>query len=208
MKEKLLIIGASGHGKVVADIALKMNKWKYIAFLDDNKEINPSMDIPVIGRSDEILNYIGEYEIIIGIGNNTVRKRFQEMLENEGAKIPILIHPSAVIGNQVKVDNGTVIMAGAIINCCTKIGKGCIVNTSATVDHDSTLADFVHVSPGVHLAGNVNVGKCSWLGIGSIVINNIDITDNCIIGASAVVTQDITLKGTYIGMPAKKILKS
>lgn len=159
MKNKLLIIGASGHGKVVADIALKMNSWQSIAFLDDNKGIKTSMGLAVIGTSDDVFTHIDEYEIFVGIGNNGTRQRIHEMLEILGASIPVLIHPNAVIGNQVEIGNGTVVMAGSVVNCCTKIGKSCIINTGATIDHDNCIEDYVHISPGAHLAGSVKVGQ-------------------------------------------------
>ena len=205
MKDKLLIIGASGHGKVVADIALKMNKWKSIAFLDDDKLLLESMGIEVIGKSADAFIYLEDYNIIVGIGNNVTREKIQERLEAEGATVPVLIHPEAVIGEQVEVGIGTVVMAGVVINCCTKIGKGCIINTSSTIDHDNVIEDYVHMGPGAHLAGTVKVGKGTWLGIGSVVSNNVNITGGCIIGAGAVVVKDITEAGTYVGVPAKKI---
>jgi sugar O-acyltransferase (sialic acid O-acetyltransferase NeuD family) len=205
MKEKLLIIGASGHGKVIADIASKMNKWKAIAFLDDDQNIKESMGIEVVGQSSDAFKYLKDFEIFVGIGNNSTREKFQEMLECKGASIPTLIHPAAVIGNQVELESGTAVMAGAVINCCTTIGKGCIINTGATIDHDNIIADYVHLSPGVHLAGTVTVGKGSWLGVGSVVINNVNITNGCKVGAGAVVVRDITEIGTYVGVPARRI---
>ncbi|MFF2459539.1 acetyltransferase [Peribacillus simplex] len=205
MKNKLLIIGASGHGKVVADIALKMNKWQSLAFLDDNENIKSSMGIEVIGKSTGVFNHIQDYDIFVGIGNNSTRGKIQKKLEAEGASIPSLIHPSAVIGEQVELASGTVVMAGVVINCCTTIGKGCIINTGATIDHDNTIEDFVHISPGAHLAGTVKVGHGTWLGIGSVVSNNIGITSGCNVGAGAVVVKDITESGTYVGVPARNI---
>jgi sugar O-acyltransferase (sialic acid O-acetyltransferase NeuD family) len=205
MKNKLLIIGASGHGKVVADIALKTNRWQSITFLDDDKSINSSMGSEVMDTSDKAFKYIDEYEIFVGIGNNATRQKIHEMLESVGASIPVLIHPNAVIGEQVEIEAGTVVMAGAIINCCTKIGKGCIVNTGSTIDHDNNIEDFVHISPGAHLAGTVSVGQKSWLGIGSVVSNNINITSGCKVGAGAVVVKDITEPGIYVGVPVRRI---
>ena len=205
MKDKLLIIGAGGHGKVIADIALKMNKWKTIAFLDDDGNIKQSMDIAVIGKFNDAFKYIQDYDIFVAIGNNSTRERIQKNLEKLGASMPVLIHPDATIGEQVKIGTGTAVMAGAIINCCTKIGKGCIINTGATIDHDNTIEDYVHISPGANLAGTVKVGKGTWIGIGSVVSNNISIVGNCKIGAGAVVTKDIDEVGTYVGVPVKKL---
>jgi sugar O-acyltransferase (sialic acid O-acetyltransferase NeuD family) len=205
MKNKLLIIGASGHGKVVADIALKMNRWQSIKFLDDDENIRSAMGIEVIGSTNDLSRYIKEYEIVVGIGNNSTRQKIQEGLETAGASIPVLIHPNTVIADQIELGSGTVIMAGAIINCCTKIGKGCIINTGSTIDHDNYIEDYVHISPGVHLAGGVKIGLGTWLGIGSIVSNNLKVISGCIVGAGGVVVKDIEEFGTYIGVPARKI---
>ncbi len=205
MKNKLLIIGASGHGKVVADIAIKMNKWQSISFLDDDKSFKSSMGLKVIGTSEDVFAHIDEYEIFVGIGNNTTRQKIHEILETFGASIPVLIHPNAVIGNQVEIGNGTAVMAGTVVNCCTKIGKSCIINTGSTIDHDNCIEDFVHISPGAHLAGTVKVGQGSWLGIGSIVSNNITITNGCKVGAGSVVVKDINETGIYIGVPARRV---
>lgn len=205
MKNKLLIIGASGHGKVVADIALKMEKWQEIAFLDDDINLTSSMGLDVIGRTNDISTYKDEYEIFVGIGNNTTREKFHEKLEAIGANIPILIHPNTIIGSEVVIGIGTAIMAGAVINCCTTIGDGCIINTGSTVDHDNTIENFVHISPGANLAGSVRVGHGTWIGIGSVVSNNISITKECKIGAGAVVVKDVIEEGIYVGVPVRRI---
>jgi sugar O-acyltransferase (sialic acid O-acetyltransferase NeuD family) len=205
MKNKLLIIGASGHGKVVADIALKMKKWKNIAFLDDDKNIKTSIEIDVIGSSNEVFKYINDYEIFVGIGKNGTRQKIYEKLATVGASIPVLIHPNAVIGEQVEIGIGTIVMAGTVVNCCTQIGKGCIINTGSTIDHDNCIEDYVHISPGAHLAGKVKVGQGSWLGIGSVVSNNVNITSYCKIGAGAVVVSDINETGTYVGVPVRRV---
>ncbi len=205
IKDKLLIIGAGGHGKVVADIAVKMNRWRSIFFLDDDESIRDFAGIKVIGQSDMALSYINEYEIFVAVGNNTMREKLQEKLEAAGATIPVLVHPNAVIGEEVELGTGTVVMAGVVINCCTKIGKGCIINTGATLDHDNVIEDYVHISPGANFAGNVKVGKNSWICCGSVVSNNINICSSCIVGAGAVVVKDITEVGTYIGVPARQM---
>ena len=204
MKENLLIIGASGHGKVVADIATKMNRWANIAFLDDNDSVNMSMGLPVIGKSSSALIYRESSEFFVAIGNNSTRERIQEELEIEGASLATLIHPNAVIGTEVAIGTGTVIMAGVVINSSSKVGKGCIINTSSSIDHDSIIEDYVHISPGATLAGTVRIGKGSWVGVGSVISNNITICNSCQLGAGAVVVKDITEKGTYIGVPAKR----
>lgn len=204
-KDKLLIIGASGHGKVVADIAMHLNQWQEIAFLDDDEIITECMGYRVIGKTDNATQYISDYEIIVAIGNNVIRQKIQTQLEEEGACIATLVHPGAIIGNDVEIESGSVVMAGAVINCCSKIGKGCIINTGATIDHDNEIGKFVHISPGVNTAGTVKIGDESWIGIGAVISNNLNITQEVIIGAGAIVIGDIENPGTYVGVPAKMI---
>ncbi|TWT07036.1 acetyltransferase [Planococcus sp. CPCC 101016] len=203
-KEKLLIIGASGHGKVVADIAFKMNKWQRIAFLDDDETLKKSLSLDVIGNSKDLKTYVDEWDIFVAIGSNSTREKIQEALNDLAATIPVLIHPQAVIGEEVEIAKGTVVMGGVIINSSTKIGRGCIINTGSTIDHDNFIEDFVHISPGVHLAGTVKVGSRCWLGIGSIVSNNISLHRDSKIGAGAVMVKDTIESGLYIGVPARR----
>lgn len=206
-KNRLLIIGASGHGRMVADTARRTDRWRHIAFLDDNSNIRLPSGIAVIGKTCDAAMYIDDYDIFVGIGGSETREIFQSQLVLSGASIPTIIHPGVMMGDGVQIGFGTIIMAGAIINCDSSIGNGCIINTGATIDHENIVEDYVHISPGVHLAGNVKIGKNTWLGIGSIVSNNINIRSGCIIGAGAVVIRDVTEVGTYVGVPAKRVNK-
>lgn len=196
----LIIIGASGHGKVILDIAIKTG-YHNISFLDDNKKIKNCGGYPVVGKTQEALSATGDK--IVAIGNLDIREKIQNKLKN----LTTLIHPKSIISRRVKVGEGTVIMAGAIINSDTIIGKGVIINTAVSVDHDCFIGDYSHISVGAHIAGTVNIGKKVWIGAGTIVINNINICDNCIIGAGAVVIKDIEKPGTYVGVPARRIEK-
>ncbi len=204
MKEKLIIVGASGHGKVAADIAIKMSKWQRIAFLDDDESIEISMGLEVIGKTADALTYKDEADFFVAIGRNAIREKIQEKLIEQGLNVVSLIHPSAVIGTDVEIGVGTVVMAGTVINSSTRIGKGCIINTSSSLDHDNVVKDFVHVSPGVRIAGNVSIGEGTWIGIGSVISNNVNICSGCKVGAGALVIKDIAEPGTYVGVPAKK----
>lgn len=205
MKKKLLILGAGGHGKVVADIALKMNRWNYIAFLDDDVSKASIMDFPIIGKLENYLIYKEEFEVFVAIGNNHLREIIQNILIKNDIEIPILIHPNALLGKMVTLGEGTVVMAGAIVNASSVIGIGCIINTGAIIEHDNIISNYVHISPGVNVAGNVTIGSKTWLGIGSNINNGVYITDNCIIGAGAVVISNIIESGTFVGVPARKI---
>ena len=196
---KLIIIGASGHGKVVADIAA-LNGYKDIVFLDNDPEIKICAGYPVLGPDTMTSELDGD--VFIAVGNAETRKKLMERDANRN--FPVLIHPSAVIAESAEVGAGSVVMAGAVINPGARIGKGCIINTSSSVDHDCVVRDYVHISVGAHLSGTVVVGTGTWIGTGAIVSNNVNICGGCMIGAGAVVIKDIGEPGTYIGVPARK----
>ena len=198
----LIIIGAGGHGRVIADIAQKSSVYQSIAFLDDG-DAKISMGLPVIGRLSEVEKYIKTADIFVAIGNSKLREEFTEKLLAMGANVPTLIHPSAVIGSCVEIGVGTAIMAGVVLNPCAKIGKGVIVNTCSSIDHDCIVGDYCHIAVGVRIAGTVHFEERVWLGAGATVKNNVDICADCIIGAGAVVIDHIKAKGTYVGVPAK-----
>lgn len=199
MSKKLVIIGASGHGKVVADIAKKTG-YHEIVFLDDNENIHECGGYPVVGRSHEVETI--NADVIVGIGNASIRKKIQKSIPER--KMATLIHPSAVVAEDVIIGVGTVIMAGAVINPGARIGKGCIINTCASIDHDCNIGDYVHIAVGSHLCGTVFVGDETWIGAGATVSNNIFICSECMIGAGAVVIKDAKESGIYIGVPAKR----
>ena len=200
--KKLNIIGAGGHGKVIADIALWCG-YEEIAFLGIDESQTSCLGFPVYGPSLERESY-REEDFFVAIGNADKRERMFEELDEKGLTIVSLIHPAAVLGQEVHIGRGTAVMAGAVINPDTVIGEGCIINTGATVDHDNRISEFVHVSVGAHLSGVVSIGKGTWIGAGAIVSNHISICGGCMIGAGAVVVKDIHEAGTYIGVPAKR----
>ena len=194
---RLIIIGASGHGKVIADIAVR-NGYDNIAFLDDNAAIRECAGFPVIGKTADANQLDGDK--IVAIGNPAIREHIQETIPTA-----TLVHPDAVISRRVTLGEGTVVMAGSVINSDAVIGKGCIINTGASVDHDCKIADYVHISVGAHVAGTCFIGKRTWVGAGATVSNNVSICEDCMIGAGAVVVRDIEESGTYVGCPAKRI---
>lgn len=201
--KNLIIIGASGHGKVIADIAVR-NGYEDIVFLDDADHIQSCAGFPVIGKASMLSRMDGD--VIIAIGNASVRERIQESIQNqERVKLVTLIHPNAVISRRVAIGEGSVVMAGAVINSDVLIGKGCIINTGASVDHDCKVGDFAHVSVGAHVAGTCRIWKRTWIGAGAVVSNNVNICGDCVIGAGAVVIRNIEESGTYVGCPARKI---
>ncbi len=195
---RLIILGASGHGKVISDIAEK-NGYTDIVFVDDNEQVKECVGYPVIGKIADAEQMIGDK--IVAIGTPQIRERIQNRISG----LITLIHPDTVISRRVEIGTGSVVMAGAIINSDTIIGKGTIINTGSSVDHDCKIADYCHISVGAHVAGTVEIGTRTWIGAGATVINNVKICSDCMIGAGAVIIEDINKKGTYVGVPAKRI---
>ena len=192
---RLVIVGAGGHGKVIADNALK-NGYTDICFVDDNMT-GACIGFPIIGVVADIEKWNdGNTDFVIGIGNNAIRKA---IAEKYSVNWVTLIHPSAQVALNVMIGKGTVVMANAVVNACATIGEHCIINTSAVVEHDNVLRDYVHISPGVKLSGEVTVGEQTWIGTGTSVINNVTIAGNTIVGVGSVVIKDIKVKGTYFG---------
>ena len=199
---RLIIIGAGGHGKVIADNALK-NGYKDICFIDDHAK-GETMGFPIVGTSEDIeLFNDGNTDFIIGIGNNDVRKTIAKTYKVNWVSI---VHPSAQIAFNAEIGKGTVVMANAVINACATVGEHCIINTGAIIEHDNVIENYVHISPNAALGGTVRVGTTSHVGIGATVRNNIDICSDCTIGAGTVVLENIGNKGTYVGVPATKVV--
>ncbi len=197
---RLVIIGAGGHGKVIADNGIK-NGYTNIFYVDDN-QVGECMGIPIIGKcSDLTILNDGNTDFIIGIGNNEIRKSIAENYELNWVS---LIHPSAQIAVNVSIGKGTVIMAGAVVNACACVGNHSIINTCAIIEHDNVIEDYVHISPNVALGGMVHIGSSTQIGIGATVSNNISVCANCIVGAGAIVIKNIDDCGTYMGVPARK----
>lgn len=203
--KQIVIIGASGHGKVVADIALKVG-YTDIVFLDDNDSITECAGFPVVGNVAKAKSIINK-DMFVAIGDSKTRERIQNELEKRGTRIVSLVHPNAVVSRRVKIGSGSVIMAGTVVNSDTEIGRGVIVNTCASVDHDCVVESYSHISVGAHLSGTCFVGENTWVGTGAVVSNNCNICGDCTIGAGAVVVKDIEVPGVYIGVPAKIVRK-
>lgn len=204
MRERVIIIGASGHGKVVADIIIKSGDT-VVGFLDDNPDLGETfLGFPVLGKIEKFQDYKNS-KFVIAIGNADIREKISESMK--GVKWYTAIHPSAQISSiKTSVGAGTVVMANTVINSGAEIGEHCIINSGAVIEHDNRIEDFVHVSVGAKLAGTVHVGKNSWIGIGAVVSNNLSICKECTIGAGAVVVNDIEESGTYIGIPARRLV--
>lgn len=201
MNRKVIIIGASGHGKVLADIVLASNDI-VVGFLDDGiKKGTKILDYEVLGKTEDALTF-HDCEFLIGIGSNTIREKIASQYQ---LLWYTAIHPTALIGSNVTIKEGTVLMANTVVNTCSTIGKHCIINTGSIVEHDNTIEDYVHLSPNVTLCGTVSIGTRTHVGAGSTVRNNISICSDCTIGIHGAVVKDITEPGVYVGVPVRRI---
>lgn len=210
MKE-IIIIGAGGHAKVIIDIILQRKK-----FLNDNLVIKGILDdtfkeneekkmfgIPIIGKINKILELPSDIYYIIAIGNNGIRKKIAQNYKK--INYITLIHPKSIIGENVNIGAGSVLMASSTVNSYTKIGKHCIINTGSIIEHDNVIKDYVHISPGAILCGGVIVEEETWIGAGSTIIQGLKIGKKVIIGAGAVTIKNVENFSTIIGIPAKNI---
>jgi sugar O-acyltransferase (sialic acid O-acetyltransferase NeuD family) len=202
--KKLALLGASGHGKVVADIA-QLVGWQVVEFFDDAwPKITKNSHWPVMGDSNKLFSMIDRYSgVIVSIGDCATRLQKHHQLKALGANIVSLVHPRAVVSQYAYLGTGSVVMAGVVVNADVTIGEACIINTGATIDHDCNLQDGVHISPGVHLSGNVSIESCAWVGVGSSVRQGIKIGSFAMIGAGSVVVSNIESNTIAFGNPAK-----
>jgi sugar O-acyltransferase (sialic acid O-acetyltransferase NeuD family) len=202
-KGRLFLLGAGGHGRVVADIAEALG-WRDIAFLDDRwPELAGNLAWPVVGTCRDLASRLESGDaVLVAIGDNRRRLEVHRALARQGIAVPALVHPSAVVSRHSSIGIGTVIMPGAVVNAGAAIGEASIVNTGASVDHDCRLGDGVHVSPGARLAGGVSVGEGSWIGIGAVVRERLRIGRDATIGAGAAAVTDIGDREVATGVPA------
>lgn len=199
----LLILGAGGHGKVVAETASLMDSWDYISFLDNQLVGQHIIGYPVIGEFGEAERYRQQYtHAFVAIGNNKAREQWIQHLSELGYAIPTIIHPQSIISQHAVIGRATVIMAGVVVNASVKIGDGCILNTSSSISHDCVIHNGVHVSPGARISGSVIVGACSWIGTGSSIVNNVSIGTNVMVAAGSTITCDVPNHVMVAGTPA------
>lgn len=194
--DKVYLYGASGHAKVVMDIA-RLAYFDVPCLIDDNSEVNELAGVPVVHSAE------GLFPIIVTIGDCHIRRKIVEKLGKR--EYLTVVHPNAVKAESVRIGYGTVVMAGAILNPYVEVGNHSIINTGASLDHDVNIADFVHIAPHCTLCGGVEVGEGTWVGAGTTVIQGIHIGKDCFIGAGSVIVKDIPDNSLCYGNPAKVI---
>ncbi|MWJ28498.1 acetyltransferase [Halomonas sp. ZH2S] len=203
---RLAVLGASGHGKVIADMAIQLG-WEQVVFFDDawpEKQLNGIWH--VVGDTEALFEQLADFDgVIVGIGNNAIRLNKQAALANAGANLVSLVHPAAVVSRLASLGKGSVVMAGAVVQVDVHLGEACIINTRASVDHDCRLGDGVHVSPGANLAGGVVVGEGSWVGIGASIRQLVHLGSGVVIGANGTVVSHVSDGLTMVGTPARPL---
>ncbi len=194
--QNLILIGGGGHCKVVIDAIRKAGLYNIYGIADTDPSRKEVLGIPVIGDDDSLLKIynsgVKNAVIAIGsVGDPSLRMKLYEKIKKIGFNLPTIIHTSSIIAEDVKIEEGTFIAAGTVINTGTKIGKNVIINTSSSIDHDCQLGDFVHIAPGVTLSGGVKVGEGTHIGTGANIIQYLNIGKGCIIKAGALVRNNL-----------------
>ena len=207
--KRTYVYGASGHGKVVADILLACKDPTFVGFVDDRAELHGAelLGFPVFGNGDWLLEKTRQTRVAValGVGDNYMRLHLAEKCLDWGAELATLVHPSASVSASAKLGVGTVVMARAAINPDARIGRGSIVNTGAVIEHDVEVGEFVHVAPNSTTAGACRLGDLSFLGIGASIIQGVCIGTNTTIGAGSVVVRDVGSNVVAFGVPARVI---
>lgn len=198
------ILGASGHGKVVAEIA-ELNGYSDIHFYDDRwPELRNIEHWNIVGDTEALLASVQQYACVaVAIGNNAIRLNKHKQLLEVGARMPSLVHPNAVISGYATIAEGCVVMANAVVNPFAVLGQTCIVNTGAVIEHDCHLAHGVHLSPNSAIAGGTQIGECAWLGIGAVTRQLVSVGAGATIGAGATVIGNVDANTVVMGTPAK-----
>ncbi len=205
---KLVIWGASGHARVVADIVRLMGRFEIVGFLDDvsaGRRGSEFAGARILGGAEMLaeLHKSGVTNLLVAVGDCSARSRLAARAKQMGFTLPTAVHPSAVVAAGVSLGAGTVVVAGSVVNPGAVIRDNVIINTAACVDHDCVIDHGAHVGPGVCLGGYVTVGARAWLGLGAIVKDRVSIGAGAIVGAGAVVLRDVPDLVVAYGVPAR-----
>ncbi len=216
MKEKILILGAGQHGRVVANLLKTSkntkNKFTVFGFLDDNPKLQNTkvFGIPVVGKISELEEIKKKSKIkygIMGISNRFLESRgkyFEKLIKAKYKSVNV-IHDTSIIDINAKLGIGNVINPNCVINAFATIGDNCVIYTSSVIEHEDIIGNNVFIGPGVLFTADVHVGNNSFIGVGSRIIPHVTIGENVTIGAGSVVLKDVGDNETIAGIPAKPI---
>jgi len=206
VKTEFSIVGYSGHAYVVLNAALLSGMYCTGYFEKEPKENNP-YQLNYLGQESDILaiNKLRTNPFIIGIGNNAIRKSIYCFLEKHSISFNTIIHPKAIVANNIAINEASVVLAGVVINPLVKIGKGVICNSACIIEHECIIGDFSHIAPGAVLAGNVVVGNNTFIGANTVIKQGIKIGSNVLVGAGSVITKNIGDNEIVYGNPGKVI---
>ena len=203
--EQVVVLGGGGHTKVILDIFRAAGRYQIAGCIVQDPAACSTLHVPILGDDSNLpaIYLSGVRHAFVAVGDNRLRRRLTQRVAELGFQLANAVSPNAVLSPTVSVGTGVAIMAGVVINACTRLGNGCIINTGATVDHDCTIGNWAHVAPGTNLAGCVTVGEGVFLGVGSRAIPNVTIGEWTVVGAGAVVIRDLAPGVTAVGVPAK-----
>jgi len=206
---RVLIVGAGGHGQVVADILFAARRAGApeipVGFLDDEKLIGTQiLGLPVLATVPE-LSDISCDSVIVAVGDNRTRRQVSLAVRDLGLPCVSAVHPRAAVAVDVVVGPGAMICAGVVVNIGSVIGDGVSLNTGCTVDHHCSIDEFAHIAPGAHLGGGVTVGAGALVGIGGVVLPGRRVGEWAVVGAGGVVVDEIPARCTAVGVPTRVI---
>ena len=209
MKEKIIIIGGGGHTKVLVDIIQKNNQYDIVGYVDF-ENLGEILGVKYLGGDNCLIDFYnsGVNNAALGIGQTCLTKKRYEIvyrIKKIGFYFPAILSRNAMTNQDVSIGEGVQVFDGAVVNCCTKIGKFTIINTNVTVEHDCKIGDFCHIATGAVLSGGVEMGDFSMIGSNAVIVHCKKIVSECLIGSGGVVIKDITEKGIYVGNPVRKI---
>lgn len=205
----VVLLGAGGHAKVIIEAIRAAGFGEIVGLVDPSPPGPVVLGLPVLGGDDVLprLREEGMEAVVLALGGNALRQKMGERMRQLGFRLPVVVHPSALVSPSASLGDGAVIMARAVVGTEASVGDFAIINTSASIDHDNVIGDAAHVAPGCALAGNVRVGARALVGVGSAVRPGVQIGEDAVVGAGSSVVSDIAARAVVGGAPARSLVR-